>query len=516
MNKDIKQILNDLYMIDPELKNHEKDLVKIINNLLESRPNTKFDEKFVKKLKQELMAEVNSQTQSTSSNAWQVFNFNFMKKPVFAGVGIIVIVIAIMAGSYYMTKKNIGSVYDTIKIAQLENNAFGSLQSDQPQELGIDMLGKGIGAGNGGGGLALSEASASVGMIAPEWINYSYVYKGEDLEIAATEMEVLKRTKDKASGQEFTKYISKINLGSVDLGKFQNTEITNLQINENREFGYSLYLDFRNNNMSINTNWEKWPNISTKCQGLEREASQKCYDENRLKIGDVPADETIIAIADKFLKDYEIDMSMYGTPEVLDYWRNNYDLAEDKTLAYIPESMLVIYPLIINDQIIYDESGNTTGLNVEVNIRNNKAGGLSGLTSQNYVSSNYAIENDSQEIIKIAENGGLRRMFNYPEASKTVEVELGTPTLGLIKYYQPNIDKGETAELLVPAYIFPIMNAPEGGTYTYTKNIVVPLVKEIIAERISGDDNSINPRPMPLIEPARKPMIEETEKPKAE
>ena len=44
----INNILKELYSLDPELKKHEQDLVIIINKLLKSRPDTKFDEKFAK------------------------------------------------------------------------------------------------------------------------------------------------------------------------------------------------------------------------------------------------------------------------------------------------------------------------------------------------------------------------------------------------------------------------------------------------------------------------------------
>ena len=120
------------------------------------------------------------------------------------------------------------------------------------------------------------------------------------------------------------------------------------------------------------------------------------------------------------------------------------------------------------------------------------------ITSQNYISSNYEIENSSEKIIAIAEKGGLRQTFKYPEATKTIDIELGTPTLGLIKYYQYNRDKMESSELLVPAYIFPITDIPE-ETYFYQENIVVPLVKEIIAERIQNN-NGPAPRPEPMLE----------------
>ena len=92
---------------------------------------------------------------------------NFVKKPIFTGVGIVVIIIAIMTSSYYMTKKNINLAYNTIKIAQLENNAFGSLQSNQSEEpVNIQNL-AGVGSGGGGGELASSIAGINGGSVMP-------------------------------------------------------------------------------------------------------------------------------------------------------------------------------------------------------------------------------------------------------------------------------------------------------------------------------------------------------------
>ena len=480
----IEKILKDLYLIDPELKNYEKDLLEIINKILSSRPNTKFDEKFARSLKKEIMGEIKKMERRKKENAWQFFNFNFMKKFSYAPAGIIILLLLIIPAAYYLTKKNINLAYDTLKITRVEEKAFGSLQSESPagDEPALAETAKGL--GGGGGGAPVGEASAqdtAVGLPAPGWVNYNYIYKGDDLVITETAMEVLKKVKDSSSSKEFAKYISKLNLGSIDLGKFKNTTINNLDITEDREFGYSLYLNLVENSMSINTNWNKWPRPEAECR------DEKCLEQYRLKIEDMPADEEIITIADDFIKEYDIDMKNYGPGQVWDYWRQNYEIAPDKSLAYIPETVPVIYPLIINGQIIYDESGNKTGLTVEVNIRHKKAAGIRDITSRNYISSNYEIENSSEKIIAIAKKGGLRQTFKYPEATKTIDIELGTPTLGLIKYYQYNRDKMESSELLVPAYIFPITDIPE-ETYFYQENIVVPLVKEIIAERESSNN----------------------------
>lgn len=51
MDKQIKQILKDVYLIDQSLKMHEKTLIKIIQELLRSKPESKIDEQFVRELR---------------------------------------------------------------------------------------------------------------------------------------------------------------------------------------------------------------------------------------------------------------------------------------------------------------------------------------------------------------------------------------------------------------------------------------------------------------------------------
>ena len=45
----IKSILKDLYQIDPTLKEHEKDLEKLLNELIKSQPDIQLDRQFVQK-----------------------------------------------------------------------------------------------------------------------------------------------------------------------------------------------------------------------------------------------------------------------------------------------------------------------------------------------------------------------------------------------------------------------------------------------------------------------------------
>ncbi len=57
MNDQILKILSDLYQIDPDLKNNEKELVEIIKRLMENKPEVRIDEQFSKILREQLEKE---------------------------------------------------------------------------------------------------------------------------------------------------------------------------------------------------------------------------------------------------------------------------------------------------------------------------------------------------------------------------------------------------------------------------------------------------------------------------
>lgn len=72
----LEAILNDLYNIDPSLKEHEQELIQVIKQLIASKPEAELDESFRIRLKNEILAMVNEIRQGTakekesSTNTW--------------------------------------------------------------------------------------------------------------------------------------------------------------------------------------------------------------------------------------------------------------------------------------------------------------------------------------------------------------------------------------------------------------------------------------------------------------
>jgi inhibitor of cysteine peptidase len=78
MNQKIQNILNELFLYDPSLKAYEKELEKIISQLLASEPNLNYDENFFQNLKQKLELRIQERQNSKISLA------NFTQKKWFA------------------------------------------------------------------------------------------------------------------------------------------------------------------------------------------------------------------------------------------------------------------------------------------------------------------------------------------------------------------------------------------------------------------------------------------------
>jgi len=148
--------------------------------------------------------------------------------------------------------------------------------------------------------------------------------------------------------------------------------------------------------ISINENYEQWQNHRPVCR------DRKCYEAQRLKEADVPVDEVLIKIADDFLNEKNINTSDYGEPEVRKEWLLNTQMNRE---IYIPDRISIIYPLVIEGKKIFEESGYLSGMNVSIDVRLNKVTNMHYMT-QDYESSNYETETNTDRILEFAAQGG--------------------------------------------------------------------------------------------------------------
>src|SRR3989338_8686782 len=486
-NSQIEQILRELMEQKPELRGREKQLRELLASLMAARDETNPSPAFTKTLRGELGQkaknfEIEYETKP-SLTFFSMKNFSYV-------LGALVLVAAGAVGATIYSNQQTSLVLGSdVEVNRVGANAFGDLALAVATDTAA--LGRGAGGNSAertqsGGGSATavptSALSANQSMPSPLiypgggmpfFYNYKFVYKGEPITLPGEQSDVYRRVKGFPGGSEISSILRGLDFGTLNLQSFDNMQLQSFSMLEDKDFGYAVYVDMQQGSISVSENWQKWQTPDRLCQ------DDVCYQQNRLDIGDIPPDEDVIAIASAFLSEHNIPIDNYGTPVVQNYWRRDYELAADQSMIYIPDAVTVVYPLRINGQDIFDESGNPTGLGVNVNVRGRRVSGLWELNSQRYDASAYQNETDTSRILEIAERGGFRNYYYEDPSGTTAEVELGTPTLSYVKVWMYDQPSYVGYELMVPSLVFPIVKQPENG-YLYRTSVIVPLTKEVL------------------------------------
>lgn len=489
INVKLKQILEDLYALDPEFRKYEARLIQILTELLRSKPNVAIDAEFAAQLRRRLMAK------ATVLSSPQTASISFFRKYSMAISGTALVMAAILVGGGYYLKNNPltqqsvlftgdekNSLFASdVQISKVQSNAFGKL------ELAM-AFGRGGGGGGGAAAIPTQEPAAAPeasvadvsakgmggdGMIMPAFENFRYVYKGEEFSVPQGSLAVLKKIKGFSSAVDAGGLLRQLNFGNVNMDSFSGTKLQSLNIVEDKDYGYSFYINVDDGMISISENWLKWPDPYRNCR------DEACYQDNRLKMSDIPDDATIISLANQFIADHNISRENYGEPIVGDMWKREYERASDKSQFYIPDVISVVYPLKLNGQEVYDEGGYKNGLSLNVNVRQKRVSGVNELSVQKYQSSEYPAQTNIDELLKVAERGGYYGNMYIDPAAKTVDVELGTPQIAYLRAWQ--YKDGLNNELYVPALVFPVVKAPQ-SPYFYRQNVVVPLVQDLLQD----------------------------------
>ncbi len=401
--------------------------------------------------------------------------------------------------------QNYFGVLDEVKIIKKAKASFGNLATNYSSDTNsanemnstLGMGGREVAPISSGDTIISSENNVSqpsydvdTKMIAPmDIVKYNYIYVGDEFDLLPREVDVYRKITPDLS-KEFSSLFSDKKISFFDFKKFSDISINNLTINEDRDYGYSIYLGLQDGNFSLYKNWQKWPSLDKLCAATGYEAS--CYEQNRLNIGDILPDQEILNIVNKFLVDYDISLDNYADGVIQKSWLKYYVANNSEQSIYIPESISVVYPLKINESLVYEEYGNSSGLTVEVDMKERRVSGLYGLSYQYYESSLYDTETDREAIMKIVSQGGRYPDYFYYEGSdyKSIDIEVGTPILGMVKIWHYDNNYSNGYELFVPAYIFPVVSESE-SSYFNKENIVVPAVKDFFIQ-----ESEINPMPI--------------------
>ncbi len=496
----IKEIIEDLFLIDPELRKYENKIRDIITAMIKEKPDAKFDKRFVNRLKEKLLAK-EYETPKTVPSFWMK-----VRQPaiVWASTATVLAFILLVTVSTNFIGKDGSNGYlpdespvartvalfgRGVNIEEAPANSFGSITAQSfnnasggdgiRQESGV-ALGMGGGGGTAASPMIATDSSAKIdsrmSMIYP-YIYYTYTYEGEAITDLQGEVEVYERQKSGTFKPVVAQKLKDFDFGFFDINKLSNIEVNSLEVSENRDFGYSVSISLADESASIYQNWQKWNN--------DVNASYSPLTES-----DVPSEDTIINLAKQFVAQYGIDTTPFGEPELGQYaYRVMYKTDAEAT-SYIPDTMNVVFPLMLDGQAVYEQSGQKVGLMVDVNIRQNKVSGAYQIYNQDYQKSSYAAQTDWNKIIEAVNNGGYPGQRYVPEYEyETIELKLDTPFRGLVRTWTYEAGTGTSRELYAEALLFPIKNKPAGY---YNDYVVVPLVQQWW-DGVEGDGNRILP-----------------------
>ncbi len=535
-----KKIIADLILLEPDLKGIESDLNKLVLEFIKNKPEPVLDKNFEQELKSLIKTKIRELKNNYMEEKNEFKKGVFLKKLSFSfGAIVLALIIVLPTVNFIKNKNQVARVTPTeiindsaeVKITRLENRAFGEINFENNggpnnESLASSMMGDsevavqegmayreeapisdgdasspvlGMGSASSAGMGGFTDAPDMRIMPYPdyEYPTFTYVYEGSDLENIVGDLDkvdVYKRKKVENNDSSLLNLATNLASDLINLKKFNNntTRVSNFSLNENRDFGYVVGFDGTNGSVSLYQNWYKWPQDHTLCY------DEACILRNQFKYNDLLANEDAIKIAENFLEEYSIKRSIYGEPVVNYNFHEIYAKAQDKTSLYVPEETTIIFPFVIDGKEIKDEGGQAYGLYVNVSSRHKKVTGLNNLLPANYEVSSYEAFNDVSEIKRLAEQGGVYS-YKDPYATKEITVYLGEPELILSRQYQYSDNYENSAELFVPALSFPVLRLSEETNYFYQKNIVIPLVKELIKENRGG----VEIMPYPAIDMAR-------------
>ncbi len=463
----INEILQELFVIDPSLQKHELKLKKIADVMLKAAPQGELDTDFSIYLREKIINEAmnikKSQTKKESAFKFGYFYFAGAGALIAAAVTLLILPNIGNRNFSYSQMQDLG-INSQVTVKDAGINAFGKLnfaKADNQNNV----------AGLGGAGtpevarLSSDNAvSSNTGLGASSMIyppyevtNYKFVYQGEEFEMPQEVLPVLKNVKKSDLGSKAATVLNKISFGLFDVNKVSNKSLSSINFFENNDRGYVFMMNFDDESFSIYRNWTKWP-LQTEYNPL---AKDKLIPDNE-----------IIKIGNDFANKYGINLATYGTPVVDQSWVR-YQMKESQ---YVPDALQVIYPLLYNDKIVLDESGNPYGPRINVSLRDKQVEGVWDLRTNDYLASDYELEGSKDKILEVAGKGGPNRWPMAGENVKTVEMGIGTPELHYVKVYQ--FKDNQNFSLLVPALVFPVINNSQENFYQ--DKVVVPLVKELL------------------------------------
>ncbi len=473
-----KDILEELYRLEPKLKENESAILEILAKMRTIKPEIMMNEDFRETLKSEIMAQLRSQQKIAS----KLFSFHFSLPIISTAFACLLI---------------------GVFISELPISLFYKNPSFVPQIIEIDTPFSGDTLQYSRPAPAVNQPMAlawNATMMKAEWDRmilpveqfpfFTYVYTGSIPEYTGS-LDVYKRNVVTFSQGELSSFFEKFRVDGINFDAFDEFDVTNISLAEKRAQGYILNIDFANGNIMLSKNWDTW--------------QAPCVDGNcplplPLKESDIPSDEELIKIGNEFLEKYGLSDFCMRSPQSDINWRIYYAEAKkiSPSTAQVPEEISLVYPQMIDATRIYEEYGTYKWLTLSIDVRSKKVATLFGFEKQSLIKWKYSEPTDKDTIEKII-RFGWRYEMDAMSGQVQKQITLGDPTLWYVRLWGEWYDNGRGREFYVPAYVFPITRE-EDRKETGRQNIIVPLVKDFASfYPLNTVGNEVPPTPTPLM-----------------
>ena len=467
MENNIKNILDELYKIDPNLREKEENLIKIIEEMIILKPNIKVNQNFKNELREKLYSQiVTKKYQKTNNkpNIWQIltyifgwvwiaaFSFIFINKDLILNTEVINTKISektdnktsvSTASLPLKTTKDENKDIEIKKIdklenkkienitpkpkAKIENNIWSLETKDNLENTQNDISTSNLESNIPESDMALDSVQTEQYKV--QWVfwstnslvqnNTKYVFSWSLNDILKSQMDVYSQIK--------TKNNTFIENKDIDL---THSNLDSLVYSQNNENWYYITIDNKNNYIRIEKNYEYWK-------------SQNNEDLNL-------TNEDILKTANDFLNTFKINTQNYWSWIIQkDSLESNYNTQKEVT-----------YPFIIDWKKILLEDWSYKWIKITVDLKENKVISMYWLDLNNYIKTLYDVENNEENILK-----SLNK--NTTNDDKNLEIiNLSNPKIEYIsKYMSLNwVNK----EYLIPAITF---------EKQWSDKLIIPLVK---------------------------------------
>ncbi len=493
MNHDIDSLFRELSELVPEMKNDPESWKAFLSSFIEQQPDSKIDPRFKEQLRQQILSAIGRKQDAALdkgrnwpqwlkwslglAGSFAVISFallpylrppspsspslqmTFPESPVtFEEASLSVSAESDAAAQALMNDSAFVQVND------LPPNALGNIAQSNPQAKGVAMgeLERGGGGGIPSQGMPYNGAR----------VNISYQYKGKPLS-GLPEQTRAYRKKLGASerlNQGISSLIGEAGMGGLDLKRLGQLELRQMLLAQQPspdkpdEIPYQVNVDFQNRTIWLHPDQEKWQ---------KKFCPNGVCDYAPLLKASIPSDDQIKAIAKNFLDSLGVDLSSTEGAQINKYWLT--DLAPGQSPLEpdpYPDTIQVIFPILVEGQTVQEAWGQLVGIGVEVNLRYKNVSSAQIPIMELEASSYPALRAD--EILESAQKGGYDGV-SYANPDQSVTFTLGSPKQELrrIWQYAPEGPK----EILVNMMVFPVLDRKESPDYYVPQQVLVPLAK---------------------------------------